>query len=71
MLSGILTKVVALRGRKIVIKPRLWYLDDFLRLPRGQRSLRHVQFSCWKKNDDGTYSFAMYRLDRVEFYVRV
>ncbi len=62
--------VLRVRGIKIVVKPRIWYLDEFLRLPRRLRSLRLVQFSCWKKEDNGTYRFAIYRLDRVQFYVR-
>jgi len=70
MIEAFSQKIALLiRGHRVVVKPRLWYVDDFLRLPPARRSLQSVQFSCWKREADGSYRFAIYRLDRVQFYV--
>lgn len=53
---------------EIVIRPRLWYCNEFLRTPRAEQDFAQIEFSCWKRterNGGFEYEFAVYSLSDV------
>jgi hypothetical protein len=50
------------RSEDEIIKPRLWYCNDFLATPASRRRPEQIQLSVWRKDAKYEYEFAVMSL---------